>query len=276
MDSEIRRIQLKCLDLLKVVDGICRRNNIQYSLCGGSVVGAHLYGGCLLWDDDIDLMMTRQNYDRFINIAKEELPKGISIHNFNLSYDFTTPFTKVMNDNTTIVQQDGVVSGVFLDITVYDRIPQNKLSRIDDFLWKVSQIVMIGKVEVHSMKDKIRNVMLGTVLSNKRCFLLLFQKIAKFLGKSNKYTYSELFGAFANKVRYKPYIFENYIDIDFEGGQFMIVRDYIDYLKTRYNRSDFREPKEKQVAPHYKYVNFDLPYREYHRVHSKNEQQAKK
>ena len=276
MDSEIRQIQLKCLDLLKIVDDICRRNDIQYSLCGGSVVGAHLYAGCLPWDDDIDLMMTRVNYDKFISIAQGELPKGISIHNFNLTDDFTTPFTKVMNDNTTIVQQDGVVSGVFLDVTVYDRIPQNKLSKIDDLLWKVSQIVMIGKVEVLGMKDKIRNVMLGTILSNKRTFLILFQKIVKLLGKSRAYTYSELFGAFANTVRYQPYIFENYIDINFEGGRFMIVRDYIDYLKTRYNRTNFREPKEKQIAPHYKYVNFDLSYLEYLKVHSKDEQQAKK
>ena len=263
MASEIRQIQLKCLELLVVVDDICRRNGIQYSLCGGSVVGAHLYGGCLPWDDDIDLMMTRENYDKFNEIAPSELSQGLSIHNFNLTEDFTTPFTKVMNDRTTIVQHDGVVSGVFLDITVYDRIPLNKLSEIDKFLWKISQIIMIGKVKPSCPKDKMRNFMLSTVFSDKRAFFLKFQKIARFLGKAHKYCYSELFGAFANTIGYEARIFENYTDIDFEGGRFMIVRDYIDYLITRYNRTDFHEPKEKQVAPHYKYVNFELPYREY-------------
>ena len=263
MASEIRQIQLKCLELLFVVDNICRRNGIQYSLCGGSVVGAHLYGGCLPWDDDIDLMMTRENYDRFNEIAPRELPPELSIHNFNLTEDFTTPFTKIMNDRTTIVQQDNVISGVFLDITVYDRIPLNKLSEIDKFLWKISQIIMIGKVKPSSLKDKMRNFMLSTFLSNRRAFLLRFQKIARFLGKTPNYCYSELFGAFANTVGYDAHIFENYIDIDFEGGRFMIVRDYVDYLTTRYNRTDFHEPKEKQVAPHYQYVNFELPYREY-------------
>lgn len=272
MGSEIRHIQLKCLDILIVVDDICRRNSIQYSLCGGSVVGAHLYAGCLPWDDDIDLMMTRENYDRFNAIAPYELPQGLSIHNFNLTDDFTTTFTKVMNDGTTIVQQDGVVSGVFIDITVYDRIPLNKLAIIDKFMWKLSQIVMIGKVKPSSIKDRVRNLMLRTVLSNKRAFLLIFQKIAICLGKTHKYCYSELFGAFANTIGYDVRIFENYTDIDFEGGRFMIVRDYIYYLRTRYNRTDFREPKEKQVAPHYKYVNFELPYKDYLRTYKANEQ----
>lgn len=47
MNQEIRKIQLKCLEILEIVDKICREENIQYSLCGGSVVGAHLYKKCL-------------------------------------------------------------------------------------------------------------------------------------------------------------------------------------------------------------------------------------
>ena len=58
-------------------------------------------------------------------------------------------------------------------------------------------------------------------------------------------------------------IFENYAEIDFEGKKYMIVRDYVKYLETRYDRTDFREPKEKQVAPHYKYVDLSMPYKKY-------------
>ena len=85
MREETRRIQEKCLEILEIVDQICRKHGIYYSLCGGSVVGAHLYGGCLPWDDDIDLMMTRENYNRFLSIAPQELPEGFSIHNYQLS-----------------------------------------------------------------------------------------------------------------------------------------------------------------------------------------------
>lgn len=59
MKEDIRNIQIKCIEILNIVDQICRKHHIQYSLCGESVVGAHLYQGCLPWDDDVDLMMTR-------------------------------------------------------------------------------------------------------------------------------------------------------------------------------------------------------------------------
>ena len=75
MDTEVRKIQKKCLEILDIVDGICHKYGIKYSLCGGSVVGAYLHNACLPWDDDIDLMMTRDNYNCFIQVAKSELQK---------------------------------------------------------------------------------------------------------------------------------------------------------------------------------------------------------
>lgn len=263
MEVATREIQLKCLELLDTVLEICERHDIEYSLCGGSVVGAHLYGGCLPWDDDIDLMMTRENYNKFLSVAQKHLPEHISIHNYQLSNEFDTPFTKLMDDNTTVVQQDGTICGVFLDITVYDRVPLNWRFNIDILLWKISQVVMIGKVSVTGFKQKLRNIALESILSNKRSYLCFFQKQVEKLGKTNNYGYAELFGAFCNTKRYPADLFENYGNIEFEGRDCRIVRDYVRYLELRYERTDFREPKEKQVAPHYQYVNLNLPYREY-------------
>lgn len=261
--NEVRRIQLKCLELLDIVDRICRRHNISYSLCGGSVVGAHLYGGCLPWDDDIDVMMNRENYNRFLLVVRDELPAQYSICNYQFREDFYTPFTKIIHNDSTLVQQDGTVSGIFLDITVYDRIPDDCREKIDIFLWKISQVVGIGSLHDKSMKSFFRNMMLRLFFRNKRQYFLLFQKAVEFLGKAGKYHYSELFGAYCNTKAFSPEIFENYAEIMFEGRKCMIVRDYIKYLETRYERTDFREPSEKQIAPHYQYVNLDLPYAEY-------------
>ena len=43
----------------------------------------------------------------------------------------------------------------------------------------------------------------------------------------------------------------------------MIVRDYVQYLETRYERTDFHEPEDRQIAPHYKYVDLETPYKDY-------------
>ncbi len=263
MQNEIRQIQLKCLEILKVVDRICRENKIEYSLCGGSVVGAHLYGGCLSWDDDIDLMMTRENYDRFIQCAKKTLPDCYLMQNYAIGDEFTTLFTKIIDKNTTIVQQDGTVSGVFLDITVYDKIPYKKRKKII-FQWKLLQIKLAGKRKVKRFKDILENFIVFFSQKNKRKNLLDFERKIQAWGEGEKeYGYAELFGAYCNTKLYKPEIFENYTEILFEGEKYMIVRDYVAYLENRYDRTNFYVSEEEKIAPHYQYVNFDIPYKEF-------------
>ena len=269
MESELRQLQLKCLEILDVVVKICTEHNIKYSLCGGSVVGAHLYKGFLPWDDDIDFMMTRENYNKFLEVAKDCLPEGYSIINYqnsDLSTKWKICFTKIVNENTTLVQKNGDVMGVFIDVDVYDKVPEGILKGIDIFLCKRLLTINMGKKPGRNISNRLRNLCLNTILSNRRKYLMFFQKVAEILGRySRHYTYRELFGAYHgyNMVPYKPSIFENYTTIEFEGRKVMIVRDYIDYLQTRYNRTDFNEPEERQVPSHYAYVNFNLPYKEY-------------
>lgn len=265
--TEIRQLQLKCLEILDIVIKICQEHHINYSLCGGSVVGAHLYKGFIPWDDDIDLMMTRDNYNRFIEIAEDHLPKGFAIWNYQNGKDtFGINYTKIINENTTFVQKNGKVTGIFLDITVYDKVPENLLKYVDLFLYKRAMTINTGRLPGSGVKNTIRNIMLCTLLSNRIKYLKFFQKTVELISKSsNHYTYRELFGAFyyVNMFSYKSTIFENYINIVFEGRTVKIVRDYIEYLQIRFNRTDFYEPKDKQVPSHLAYVDFEMPYKEY-------------
>jgi len=269
MVSEHRQLQLKCLEIFDFVDNLCKIYNIQYSLCGGSVVGAYLYKGFIPWDDDIDLMMTRDNYNKFLKIINNNIPKGFSIINYQNS-DYSTTlnicFSKIINDNTTYVSKNGNVMGIFLDITVYDKVPNGPLKYIDLFLCKHILTINKGRTKEKGFRNRIRNILLYKFLTNRRKYLCYFQVIAEFLGKiSSHYTYRELFGAYHyyNMIPFAPTIFENYTTISFEGRTAMIVEDYIEYLETRYNRTDFHEPVEKQIPPHYKYIDFKMPYKEY-------------
>ena len=270
VETILRQLQLKCLEILIIVDKVCKDYNIDYSLNGGSVVGAHLYKGFLPWDDDIDLMMTRDNYNRFIEIAPNALPNGYSLFCYQTT-DYASKlrlgFAKVMNENTTFVENNGDITGIFIDISVYDKIPESFLKYIDIFLYKRAQMISTGKLPGNSIKKRIRNFLLDTIFSDYGAYMKFFQKILELLGHTSHYTYRELCGPyyFVSMIPYKPHIFENYTTIEFEGRQFMIVRDYIEYLQTRYNRTDFREPKEKQVPCHYEHIEFNLPYKEYMR-----------
>ena len=262
MESELRQLQLKCLEILDIIIGICDKYQIKYSLCGGSVVGAHLYQLFLPWDDDIDRMMTCENYNRFITIAEKVLPAGFSINNYQNS-DFSTTlginYTKIINDNTTFVHTNGKVKGIFIDITVYDIVPKNILKHIDLFLYKRAMTINRGKLPGYSPKNILRSFLLDTIFSNRRRYLKFAQRVIELIAnRSSHCTYRELFGCyyFKNMVPYRTSIFEDYSSIEFEGRTVMIIRDYLEHLQTRFNRIGFHEPKKKQVPSHYAYVNF--------------------
>ena len=76
----IKRLWGAELTVLLEVDRICKKYDIPYYTVGGALLGALRDGNFIPWDDDIDIMMLREDYERFNQVAKEELPQGMSVH----------------------------------------------------------------------------------------------------------------------------------------------------------------------------------------------------
>lgn len=72
--QELRKCQLKQLDILKTIDDICRRHDIDYWIDGGTLLGAVRHKGFIPWDDDIDIAMRQADMARFAEVARRELP----------------------------------------------------------------------------------------------------------------------------------------------------------------------------------------------------------
>jgi lipopolysaccharide cholinephosphotransferase len=79
--SILRKAQLRTLDILLVLDELCRKNNIQYYIAYGTVLGAVRHGGFIPWDDDIDIMVLGDDYERFQEVCKEQLPDWLFLQN---------------------------------------------------------------------------------------------------------------------------------------------------------------------------------------------------
>ena len=72
-NDELRRLQLNLLEMLIEIDRICRRHSIKYSLDGGTLLGAVRHGGFIPWDDDIDVIMRREEYQKFYKACRKDL-----------------------------------------------------------------------------------------------------------------------------------------------------------------------------------------------------------
>lgn len=74
--KELRHLQKVILSITKYIDQLCRENYIRYFLLGGSAIGAVRHKGFIPWDDDLDIVMDAENYNKFIEVCREKLDKG--------------------------------------------------------------------------------------------------------------------------------------------------------------------------------------------------------
>lgn len=131
-DETLHKIQELELMILKDFIAICEENNLEYFIYGGSALGAVRHGGFIPWDDDIDIIMFRKDYEKF---------KEITLAKPNEKYDFLTSktkdyfflFSKIMLKDTVFeewwVNQVDFNLGIYIDIFVLDNVPDNKLKR---------------------------------------------------------------------------------------------------------------------------------------------------
>lgn len=96
----LRKAQLRMLDILVEIDRICRKHNIPYWIEYGTLLGAVRHGGFIPWDDDLDIAMMKEDYDRFLSIAPQELPDKFVVQNLDTEKYFPLSFTKIVDKHS--------------------------------------------------------------------------------------------------------------------------------------------------------------------------------
>lgn len=119
------------LNILKALDAICRRHDIEYFATGGTALGAIRHGGFIPWDDDVDLGMTRPMWDRFKEVVNDELPEGlVMVDRFGYP-DYLNPIARIFDARTTSIHRralaDGCPKGQFIEIFLHDPVPADRL-----------------------------------------------------------------------------------------------------------------------------------------------------
>jgi lipopolysaccharide cholinephosphotransferase len=127
-------VQNILLRMMQDVDAICNEAGISYSLAGGTLLGAYRDKGFIPWDDDIDIMMTRSNYEKFLKVAPKELGQAYFLQCSSTDKDWCYAYAKLRLLGTLLVtdfsqQTDSAYQGIFLDIFVQDNTSANRLAQ---------------------------------------------------------------------------------------------------------------------------------------------------
>lgn len=265
--SELREHQLVMLELLDEVERICRKYKIAYQLFSGTALGAVRHQGFIPWDDDLDIVMLRPEYERFMKFAPSEL-KG----RFFLQKEFTEHwpmfFSKLRMNNTTALEKyhirdEKMHQGVYIDIFPCDNLSDNRFVRKMQFY--ASKIIIAKSLYSRGYetnnKGKMFFMQLCRLLPKKPFHMLCIlrgdghsQGVHTFLGASSRY----------EKAIYPRIWFSETKQIIFEEKKYP-VSAYVEKLLEKLYGDYMRIPdsSERKCKEHISFLDLNRPYTDY-------------
>lgn len=243
MDNEtLKRLHCTEIEILDEFVRICESNNLIYFLIGGTALGAVRHKGFIPWDDDLDVAMPRNDYERFLNIASNQLNSKYMIDNKNTNKKYYLNFTKIRKIDT-IFEQDFQINyngpkGIWIDIFPIDE------TNGDNLLIKIQNII-------NNFIFRILHYKNGFILKKKYVLLkkfigkLFFIKNSKLLNIQDrilKLQNNKNFDYFVNLASTYNYKKELFLKTDFlpvkkltfEGKAYCVPNNYDKYLKQVY------------------------------------------
>lgn len=131
-DAQLQELHGILLEILDDIIAVCREHNLKFILIGGSAIGALRSGGIIPWDDDIDIAMPRRDFETFTAIIRERYPEKYAMLHPQDKANFGRVIPKIRLKGTqyrTILEQDLMDCGVFIDIYTIENVPDNPVAR---------------------------------------------------------------------------------------------------------------------------------------------------
>lgn len=255
--DELQKLHDIELELLIETDRICRKYSIPYSIDGGTLLGAVRHKGFIPWDDDADIIMNRDAYDKFVSVIDIELDlQKFYFQDLKRTKGYRWGYGKLRRAKTEFIRigQDHMPyeQGVFLDIFVCDNVPDNYIGRcicnFHSFLYRKLFYAEVGKHTANGICKVV--YWLLSLIPEEVMKKSYFRYIKRRNRKKTKMVKCLTFPACNRTYGYKREWYEDTIDMEFEGKKFKACRNYEEYLSFLYG--DFMQlplPEKRKVHP---------------------------
>ena len=254
----LKKLQSIELSILKSVVAVCGKYQIKYFLIGGTLLGAVRHAGFIPWDDDIDIGMFRDDYEKFIKLWPQVMRPDLVLQSKETDERVHLSFTKIRMKGTEIIEKETehseIFKGIFIDIFPIDNIPE-KATITTELLYLIFQFMMaisLYKSGYRLYRSKLLKsicwfssfVPFTTVNKISRKIITRYRNVPT----SHVTSYSSGYGY--KKQTMEKEIYGNGLFLPFEGNLFRVPTRHSDYLKTLFGDYMTLPPLEDRGGRH--------------------------
>lgn len=254
--DDLKRLRNVEHEILDLIVSICVKYNLKYSLAYGTLIGAVRHMGFIPWDDDIDIQMPRDDYERFLQIWDELQPEGYILVNHRLNPDFTQNFSKIRKDHTIFLQTEKELNlnyhkGIFVDIFPVDRVAPKGVLRTTQYGMAAIHLLY---TRGHASTPQGGSLLERALLSlPKKYYPNLSLRTENFLRKWNA-RHNLLNVCFCTigsaKIYYPADMFDSLIEMKFENKEYKCFKNYDQILRADYGDYMKLPPIDERVYKH--------------------------
>lgn len=249
---EIKRYEL---DILLSFQDSCKKKGLKFYLSGGTLLGAIRHKGFIPWDDDIDVCMPRNDYEKLLRVYNNDKEK-YQLRSVELN-NFTAPYAKLVDTNTIVESQyteDENNSHLWVDIFPVDALPEN-IKEVEKIYSKCSlyrQIFALADAKLGEGKSSFRRYAkyllkpLAKLYGKARCVKHIERIAQRYSYENSKYVGAITWGLYGAGERMLKSEFERMVMVEFEGHQFPTFSCWDSYLKGLYGDYMKLPPVEKR------------------------------
>lgn len=247
----IKNIEIEILDYFVKV---CEENNLIYFLDGGTLLGAVRHKGFIPWDDDIDVIMPRRDYEKLLTIMSKIENEEFKLESHDYNKDYIYPYAKMVSKKTRLIETKITYPGygLFVDVFPLDGIPSDSKERkkFQDEIWKLTHMIdySLDKRKKAGIKSKLKQV-LCQVIGINRILNILSKKIKKYDYDLAEYAYAIVCTTNKNRIVDKR-VFSDYTEVTFEGKIYKAPIGFDAYLRELYGDYMKLPPKENRISNH--------------------------
>lgn len=254
------------LEILHTVAGICEEQGLRYALIYGTLIGAVRHKDYIPWDDDVDIMMPRPDYDKLLAYLAENIGNYPNLKVFNRDTCKAYPYmiTRISDDRYVIEMENEKPygMGVFIDIYPYDGLGVTKEEAVKfgmkgDRLSSLCYQASRDHFAMETTKSPLRKLLKYPVyLAAKLCGKDFFQKKLEKLARVNPYDTSEYIGcviwlSWGEKDIFPRKWFDETIMMPFGKYEFRVPKEYDKVLRHEYGDYMQLPPEEERIGHHF-------------------------